>query len=278
MPGNGCKTFFTCRDPPGSLGNYGHNVRTAVVAIKSVPVGGASLRLGPQGISREGVSHGLDPLNEVAVEWALRVREAGAIDTIVALTLGPADAESALRQTLALGVDEAIHVIDDQLTDTDVRLTARTIAAVATLRDASLLVLGYESLDSSSGAVPAATSAHLGWPLVSRVSDASIDIGQLTASRDLGKGQQDVMVTLPAVLSMVEGVVTPRFPKLKQVMTAKSRPITTMTAADVRLERPQRSPEIFSVNEVEQLRKKTRVLDLEAGVNELFGMLAGVSS
>src|SRR4051794_37371789 len=94
------------------------------VLVKHVPIGGASLRLELDGLRRDGVAHGLDPLNEVGLEWALQQREAGLVDRVVAVTMGPTDAVDTLRRTLAIGADEAVLVTDPRLAGADVRQTA----------------------------------------------------------------------------------------------------------------------------------------------------------
>jgi electron transfer flavoprotein beta subunit len=247
---------------------------TVLVAVKHVPVGGAFLRAVDGRLTREGISHGIDPINEVALEWALRGREAGAFDRVVAVTMGPDGAVDTLRQALALGADDAVHVCDDLLAGADIRTTARVIAAVAAREDAQLVALGYESLDSSSGAVPAAIAACLGWPVVSRFSAGQVVSGSLSGERDLGSGLESVEVALPAVVSLVEGHVTPRYPKLKQLLAAKSRAVVSLSAADLGVV-PAAGERVVGLVEVAGAAKAQRILGLEEGVDELIAVLAG---
>jgi electron transfer flavoprotein beta subunit len=249
----------------------GASGRAILVAVKHVPVGGAGLRLEGDHLTREGVSHGLDPINEVALEWALLAREAGIVERVVAVTLGPEDAIDSLRKALALGADEAVHVCDDALAGSGVRTTAEVLAAVARQVGAAALLTGYESMDGSSGAVPAAAAALLGWPLLSRVDSADLAGETITARRDLADGPETVSAELPVVMSMVEGHVAPRYPKLKDVLRTKATPATRFTAAD--LDVPAAATHETSLVEVPLPPKEPRVLDLDEGVSELFELL-----
>ena len=100
-------------------GNPVRGGATVLVAVKSVPVGGRHLRVMGDALTREGISHGLDPVNETAVEWALQLREHGDAKRIVAATMGAADSEDALRRALAMGCDEALRVTGDGLAGGD---------------------------------------------------------------------------------------------------------------------------------------------------------------
>jgi len=243
---------------------------TIAVAIKHVPVGGAFLRAQDKGLTREGVSHGIDPLNEVAVEWALRAREAGMATKVIVVTLGPPSAVDALRRALAMGADEAVLVTDPAFVGADVRATARALAAVVQRVEADLLLTGYESLDGSSGAVPAAAAAILGWPLLSRFGDGQLDGGALRGSRDLGAGPTRVEVDLPAVVSFVEGHVPPRYPKLKDVMRTRNAEPTTLTAADLGIGPAANGERVIDLREVPMAPKEPTILDLEAGIEALL--------
>lgn len=246
-----------------------------MVAVKSVPVGGGELRVVDAGFTRDGVSHGIDPLNEVSLEWALRAREIGAVDRVVAVSMGPETAADALRQAVALGADEAVLISDPALAGADVRTTGRVLAAAATRLQATAVVTGYESADSSSGVVPAVVAASLGWPLLSRVGDAQLDASGLRAMRDLGAGPEKVAVEGPFVMSMVEGHVAARYPKLKAVMAARNAQLTTWTAGDLEVAITAPALTSESLRQVAQPAKEARVLSFEDGVAYLAGVLTG---
>lgn len=245
---------------------------TVLVAVKHVPVGGAFLKLVPDGLTREGVSHGIDPLNEVGLEWALRLKEQGRASRVVAVCMGPPDAVDTLRRALAIGADEIVLVSDPALEGSDVRTTARALAAVARRYGADVVVTGYESLDGSSGAVPAATAAFLDCPLVSRVWDAAIREETLAATRDIGSGPESVETELPAVISMVEGHVAPRYPKLKDVLRTKLAEPEQLGAADLGIQRAN-GERVIGIVEVPMPAREPRVLGFDDGVAELFALM-----
>lgn len=248
---------------------------TIAVAVKHVPVGGAFLRVAEGGLTRDGVSHGIDPLNEVAVEWALQAREAGAADRVVVISLGPPTAVEALRRALAMGADEAVLVTDPAFAGSDVRATARTLAAATERCGATLLVTGYESLDGSSGAVPAAVATILDWPLISRFATGVLADGALRAMRDTGTGPTTVEVALPAVVSIVEGHVQPRFPRLKDVVRTRGVEPTTWSGADLGVQPTAGGERVIELVEVPQPPREPTILGLEDGIEELFVRLTG---
>ncbi|MDT7570140.1 MAG: electron transfer flavoprotein beta subunit [Actinomycetota bacterium] len=204
------------------------DARRIAVLVKSVPSGGESLRVTPAGLSREGVTHAIDPLNEVGIEWALRQRELGTCDHVVAVLMGPPDAGEALRRALSMGADDALHVSDPALTGADVRMTARVLAAAVQRTRADVVVCGYESLDGSSGTVPAALAAALDWPLISRAKTAAFDGDHLQATCDRGRGPELWRTSGPAVLSLVDGDILPRYPKVGDMLRTRSRVIPVL--------------------------------------------------
>jgi electron transfer flavoprotein beta subunit len=202
--------------------------RTAVVCVKSVPVGGAHLRIDGRGLSRAGLRHGLDPVNEVAVAWAAQARDHGLLERVIAVSMGPASAAEALRRALAMGCDDAVLVTDARLEDADVRRTASTLAAAIQQLGGTIAVFGYESADGSSGTVPAAVAAHLDRPLLSFARAATLAGDVLRVEHDLGAELEVAECSLPLVLTLATGVVEPRFPTLKDTLSARKRAIATL--------------------------------------------------
>jgi electron transfer flavoprotein beta subunit len=165
----------------------------------------------------------LDQINEVALEWALRQRSAGNAHSVVSIAMGPPEAAESLRRTLAFGADEVLLMSDPALAGADIRQTARALAAAIAHVGATIAVLGYESSDSSSGVVPSAVAAVLGWPVLSRVGEAAWNAdGTLDVDRDAGHGRQSLRVRPPVILSFVEGRIEPRYPALRDVLRART--------------------------------------------------------
>jgi electron transfer flavoprotein beta subunit len=247
----------------------------AVALVKSVPLSGA-LRLAGEGLSRQGLPHGLDPINALAIEWALRARDAGELDELVALTMGPDDARDALRSALALGCDRAVHVRDERLTGADVGRTIAVLAEAVRALDAGLALSGYESADGSSGAVPAGVASALDWPLVTRVLDATLTGGALQVARDAGPARQVLETSAPAVLSFVAGELVARYATLKATIAAKQKPIVALdldTLGGVAHARGA-SERVIAVRSVEAARPSPIVLDAQAGAEHVHALLA----
>lgn len=252
--------------------------RVILVAVKHVPVGGAGLRIDEDRLTRDGVSHGLDPINEVALEWALQARETGWAHRVIAMTLGPSEAIDSLRRALSMGADEAVLVTDEALAGADVRTTARVLAAVAVRLGAVVLLTGYESMDGSSGAVPAAAAATLGWPLASRLADGEMTGTSVSGTRDLGAGPETVEVPLPAVIAMAEGEIVPRYPKLRDVLRTKNAQATRFSADDLGVAIADDGETVLRMIAVPRVPKEPRVVGLDEGVAELFELLTTGSS
>jgi electron transfer flavoprotein beta subunit len=194
--------------------------QTILVPVKAVPLGVAPAALTPAGTWAEPAHWQLDPINEVTLEWAVARREAGDVDRIVAVSVGPPAASAvALRAAHARGCDEQLTISTRR--QLDVSGTARLLAVAAGQVQATIVACGYESYDGGTGAVPAATAAALRWSLATRLRDARLKGGQLTGDRSQASGTTTITVPLPAVVSFVEGVVVARNPSLMAEMAAR---------------------------------------------------------
>jgi electron transfer flavoprotein beta subunit len=253
--------------------------RRAAVLVKAVPVGGQSLRVVDGQLVRDGVPHGIDPLNEVGLELALAARRSGALDEVVAVSMGPESAADALRRALAAGADDVLHVADAGLAGADVRRTADVLAAAVRRLDACLAVFGYESADGSSGVVPSAVAALLDWPLVSRVRHATVDSDVVTAERDLGIGPEVAVTRLPAVLSVVDGAIEPAYPTLKQVLRAKHAELPVVTLDDLGTPSAEHRPgeRVVGLRRVATTHRQPVVLSLDEGLDLLTEELRDVA-
>jgi electron transfer flavoprotein beta subunit len=247
----------------------------AVALVKSVPLGAGTLRMAVDGLSRDGVAHGLDAANELAIEWGLRERDAGRLDELVTLAMAPDDARGALQTALALGCDRAIQVTDGALRGADLRLTVSVLAEVLNRLQADLVLCGYESGDGSAGIVPAALASSMGSSLVSRALSAQITDGGVRAERDEGQGRQTRSVPMPAVLSFVGGDIEARRPTLKNAIAAKKRKIETFDLAAVGDVGSFKSPgeEVVAVRALEEKASDPLVLDLEDGLSHVAALL-----
>lgn len=243
---------------------------TILIPVKDVP---AHLRLSGGRLTRQGVPHRLDPVNQIPLEWARNLRSAGTSVRVIAVTMGPPAAVGALRMALALGADEALHITGDALAGADVRTTARALSATARMTGADVVACGYESADGSSGAVPSAIAAYLDRPLLSRATTATLTESALTVRRDLGAGPEEATAPLPAVVSFVEGGLEPAHPSLREVLRTRSAVPTTLSAAALGLNPPAESAMDVRAQAARTRHRATTVVGLDQGVDLLVGLL-----
>lgn len=176
----------------------------------------------------------VNPFDEYAIEEALRIKEKLG-GKVTAVTVGSDRAESALRQALSVGVDEAVLVADPSFEDSDPQAVARLLAAAVTkLGNVGLVLAGRQAVDDDAAQVPAALAAHLDWPqiLFVRKTD-SIAEAEAVFQRTTEEGFDVVATSLPAVVSVVKEINEPRLPSLKGKMAAKKAPITKWGAGDL---------------------------------------------
>jgi len=163
----------------------------------------------------------MDTMDEYGVEEALRLRESGIDAEIVALSVGPARAQDALRTALAMGIDRAIHV------ESDVKLDAialsKIVAEVVRQEQVSLILSGGQQADWDSHALGAATAERLNWPQVTWTSALELKGNTLTGKHDVDEGSETFTVELPAVVTTQQGLNEPRYPTLPNIMKAKKK-------------------------------------------------------
>ncbi len=169
----------------------------------------------------------MDTMDEYGVEEALRLRESGAAAggaaeaEIVAVAIGPARAQDALRTALAMGVDRAIHV------ETENRLDpiaiSKVLAQIAQQEEATLILSGGQQADWDSHTLGAATAERLNWPQATWTSALELKGTTLTGKHDAGEGSETFTLELPAVITTQQGLNEPRYPTLPNIMKSKKK-------------------------------------------------------
>ncbi|MBU3679705.1 MAG: electron transfer flavoprotein subunit beta/FixA family protein [Candidatus Kapabacteria bacterium] len=206
-----------------------------LVCISQVPDTTTKVAVGPDGTSMNpaGVKFILNPYDEFAIEEGLRQREKHG-GTVTAVSVGPDSVKEVLRTALAMGVDSAVHVKDDHRADSFV--VASSIADLVKETSPDVVIFGRQSIDFDSFQLPSMVAELLGWADVPMVSTLSIDGSNLTAESDIEGGKYAVTCALPCVISAQKGLNDPRYPKLPDIMKAKSKPIAERgaTAASAR--------------------------------------------
>jgi electron transfer flavoprotein beta subunit len=173
----------------------------------------------------------IDEINEKAVEAALLVKEANAGSEVTVVTMGPKSALDVLRKALAMGADNAIHIIDDALVGSDAVQTSAALAAALGPRGFDLIVAGNESTDGRTAAVPAMLAERLGVAAVTFLRTLEVTGGEVSGERMTEDGHIDVRASLPAVVSVTEQIAEARYPNFKGIMAAKKKPVETLTLA-----------------------------------------------
>jgi electron transfer flavoprotein beta subunit len=247
-----------------------------IVLVKQVPDTAEERRLNPATgrADRDASERVADEINERALEVALRWKDADKKTNVVVLTMGPADATQALRKALSMGADSAVHVVDDGLEGADIVRTAVVLAAAAKHVGFDLLVAGNESTDGRGGVVPAMIAEHLGLPLLPSLDSVAIDGASVTGEVGIESGTLTVRASQPAVISVTERVAEARFPNFKGIMTAKRKPLATMTLNDLGLEAAGPATVVLSTSERPARAAGKKIYDDGNAGSELAEFLA----
>ncbi len=212
---------------------------TIIVLVKQTPDVDAiriDSKTGAPDFSGVGVK--VSDYDKHAVEAAVALKEKHAGSKIIAISLGGPKVEESLKEVLAMGCDEAVVLRDPAFDAADTAARARVIAAAITkIGGADLVLAAEESADSHSAQMGPRVAEHLGAALISYVAEnLTFGDGKVRADRDIDEGIETVEAATPAVLTILESLNTPRLPALMQILQAKNKPITVMSAADVGLD------------------------------------------
>ncbi len=252
-----------------------------VVCIKQVP-GTTDIKIHPETntLVRDGVESIINPFDTYAIEEGVRLRERCG-GKVTVLSMGPPQAEAALREAVSVGADEAILLSDRAFAGSDTWATAYVLSrALQKLTDYDLVVLGKQTLDGDTGQVGPEMAEMLGLPFVAYVSSIDgVADGLINVQRMVDEGYESIEVPLPAVITVVKEINVPRVPSLRGSMKARSAQIAAWTAEDLDIESarvgvsgsPTRVVRIF----FPQRERKSMMLDgsLEEQVTQLAAIL-----
>ena len=205
------------------------------VCVKRVPDTAADKNLDPTDFTlrRDADESILNPVDEVAVEEALRLKEAHGGEVTV-VTIGPEAAlTKAARRALSMGCDKAVHLSDPVLHGSDAEAIAYALACVLRRGSYELILCGSESTDARTSLVPAALAEHLNLPGLCHAKKVEVEGDRVRVHREADQGYDVVEGPLPAVVSINWGANEPRYPSFKGIQSAKNKPVDSLTAADV---------------------------------------------
>ena len=202
-----------------------------LVAVKRVVDYNVKIRVkvDHSGIETANVKFSMNPFDEIAVEQAIRLKEAGKAAEVVAISVGPAAATETLRAALAMGADRAILVqTDDEMQPLAV---ARILKELAGREQPGLILLGKQAIDDDSNQTGQMLAALLGWAQGTFASKMDLEGESLTVTREVDGGLETVSLTLPAVVTADLRLNEPRYASLPNIMKAKKKPLDTVDAA-----------------------------------------------
>lgn len=207
-----------------------------MVSVKRVVDYNVRIQVRPDGsgVMLDGVKMSMNPFDEIALEEAIRWKEAGLSTEIVAVSLGPPVVQEQLRAALALGANRALHVaLAEPVQPIN---AARIFAAVARRENPGLILMGKQAIDDDCNQTPQMLAALLGWPQATFASKIELENGTATVAREVDAGLEYLSVDLPAVISTDLRLNVPRYAKLPDIMKARRLPIETVTVGDLGVE------------------------------------------
>ena len=242
-----------------------------IVCVKQIPDPALPGELDPSTntLKRDGKLI-LDESDSYGVEMALQLVDAAGGGEVSLVSMAPNDEVSGLRTALAMGAAKAVLVSDPALAGADALSTAKVLGgAIGRLGQADLIIAGTESSDGYTGTVPEQMAEVLGLPSVTFAKTVAVVDGTLKVDRQTEDGYDEVTCSLPAVVSVTAGVVEPRYPSFKGIMGAKSKPVETVTAADLGVDVSSWGQEISAV-EAAPARQAGEVIEDDG---EAFGRI-----
>src|SRR5271170_2157666 len=182
------------------------------------------------GVELSNVKMSMNPFDEIAVEEALRLKEAGKATEIVVASIGPAQAAETIRTALAMGADRGILVKADG--PVEPLAVAKILKAIAGAEQPGLIILGKQAIDDDSNQTGQMLAALLGWPQGTFASKVALDGDAVMVTREVDGGLQTVKLKMPAIVTTDLRLNEPRYASLPNIMKAKKKPIAEKTAAD----------------------------------------------
>ena len=218
------------------------------VCVKPVPEGNRRLDPDTKRLDRSGEG-ALNPFDANAVEEALRLKDATGEGEVVLVSMGPAKALDALRKALAMGADRAVLVSDDGAAGADLVATSSVLAKALEREGADLILFGQQANDSDGAVLWAAVADRLRLPVVSQAAEVTHADGKLTVKRQTDFGYDVIESPTPAVIAVSVAINEPRYPSLKGIMGAKSKPQETVTWGDLGVDGAAARTEVYALNE-----------------------------
>jgi electron transfer flavoprotein beta subunit len=219
------------------------------------------------GVETANVKMSMNPFDEIAVEEAVRLKEAGKATELVAVSIGPASCQETIRTALAIGADRGIHVETDQ--EVQPLAVAKLLKALVEREKPGLVILGKQAIDDDSNQTGQMLAALLGWPQGTFASKLDFKEGAIEVTREVDGGLETVELKLPAIVTTDLRLNEPRYASLPNIMKAKKKPIDKLTPAELgvdiaprlvtlKVEEPAKRSAGVKVKDVAELVEKLR--------------------
>ena len=194
----------------------------------------ARVKADGSGVDLANVKMSMNPFDEIAVEEAIRLKEKGAAEEVVVVSIGVKQAAETIRTALAMGADRGILIVaaDDVHTDIEPLAVAKLLKAVIAEENPGLVIAGKQAIDNDMTATGQMLAALLGWPQATFASEVVIEGDKARVTREVDGGLQTISVNLPAIVTADLRLNEPRYASLPNIMKAKKKPLDEKTAAD----------------------------------------------
>ena len=204
-----------------------------LVPVKRVVDPSVNIRLKADGsgVDTANLKMSINPFDEVAVEEALKLREAGIASEIVVVSIGPTKAEETLRHALAMGADRALHIETEEMPEP--LGIAKVLKAVIAEEAPGLVIMGKQAIDDDSNQTGQMLAALMGWGQATFASKVVIADGKAAVTREVDGGLQTIRINLPAIVTTDLRLNTPRYATLPNIMKAKKKPLDKRAIADL---------------------------------------------
>ncbi|MFB3102182.1 MAG: electron transfer flavoprotein subunit beta/FixA family protein [Alphaproteobacteria bacterium] len=183
------------------------------------------------GVETANVKMSMNPFDEISVEEAIRMKEAGTVDEIIVVSIGVQQCQETIRTALAMGADRGIHVKSDE--DLEPLAVAKLLKALVEKEAPELVILGKQAIDDDSNQTGQMLAALLGWSQGTFVSNIELGDGGAKVTREVDSGLEIIEVGLPTIVTVDLRLNEPRYASLPNIMKAKKKPIDEVTPADL---------------------------------------------
>jgi electron transfer flavoprotein beta subunit len=243
-------------------------MKRILVGIKRVIDFNVRVRVRPDGsgVVTDGVKMSINPFDEIALEEALRMKERGAAEEVIAVSIGPADAQQQLRTALAMGADRAVHVQSD--TGIDPGTAARAFVKLIEREQPFAVILGKQAIDDDNNQTGQMLAALWKRPQATFASKIELGADKATVTREVDAGLETIEVDLPAVFTTDLRLNEPRYVKLPDIMKAKKKPLEALALKDLGVE-PRDRVKVLRTEPPATRQKGVRVKDAQELVDAL---------